>query len=327
MSQETRRWLAENVLVGYTDKRGRAWHWRAGDTNHYSGPVPVEDVEARLFSWTADESELYVPTATGYTQVPGRKAIVRSDTGTVLGVFKDSYTPHQPTQWLIDNVATMLDSDLGIGSAGLLRGGAQAFVSVEVPDTLVTSAGVEYRPNLLAVTSFDGSLATTYKRCVTNVVCDNTMYAGLAERGQVFKVKHSSKSLTRVGEARRALDIMYAMTDEFSAEVERLTNITVSDAQFVKIIEAEWPQPPADASPRSQTIWCNRRSDLTRLWHYDERVSPWHGTAWGVIQAFNTFHTHEEAKSGNLVERAYVRAIGGQTEQTDRRLASLFVAA
>ena len=31
MSQETLAWLNTNVLVGFTDKRGIAWHYRASE--------------------------------------------------------------------------------------------------------------------------------------------------------------------------------------------------------------------------------------------------------------------------------------------------------
>ena len=59
MSQETFSWLNRNVLVGFTDKRGDAWHYRASDQgdepNHYTGAIPVADVERRLFHWTPVE--------------------------------------------------------------------------------------------------------------------------------------------------------------------------------------------------------------------------------------------------------------------------------
>ncbi|NKR23343.1 DUF932 domain-containing protein, partial [Rhodococcus hoagii] len=58
----------------------------------------------------------------------------------------------------------------------MLRQGGQAWVEVSVPETLHDDrAGFGYRPNLLAATSLDGSLATTYGRTVTATVCDNTM--------------------------------------------------------------------------------------------------------------------------------------------------------
>ena len=134
----------------------------------------------------------------------------------MLGIFKDGYQPHQYAEWLLKNVAAILDADLAIGSAGLLKGGRQAWVSVETPDTITTPEGVAYRPNLLAVASFDGSLATTYKPVVTNVVCDNTMAAGLREAGPQFKVKSTRNSMGRLSDAREALGIVHTIADDFA---------------------------------------------------------------------------------------------------------------
>jgi len=57
MSKETSEWLNQNVLVGYTETRGNAWHYKASDqgeeANHYDGAVPLEDVNRRLFDWEA----------------------------------------------------------------------------------------------------------------------------------------------------------------------------------------------------------------------------------------------------------------------------------
>ncbi|MGH3878082.1 MAG: DUF932 domain-containing protein [Actinophytocola sp.] len=235
MSRETIQWLNTNTLVGFTDKRGRAWHYRASDQgdepNHYPGAVPVEAVHRRLFGWQAVGCPLYVelPDLGGMPQVPDRKAIVRDDTGHVLGIFSGGYEPHQYGEWLVERVSAILDDGLAIGSAGLLRNGAQAWVSVEVPENITTPEGVEFRPNLLACTSFDGSLATTYKRVVTNVVCDNTMAAGLGEQGQQLKIKHSKYSKLRIAEARDALAIVHTISDDFAAEVKALCETKVTD--------------------------------------------------------------------------------------------------
>lgn len=55
MSRETLNWLNTNTLIGFTDKLGHAWHWRAqeqdGTSNHYPGPIPVTDVQDRVFGW------------------------------------------------------------------------------------------------------------------------------------------------------------------------------------------------------------------------------------------------------------------------------------
>ena len=91
------------------------------------------------------------------------------------------------------------------------QAGAIAWVEVSVPDSITTAEGVTFRPNLLATTSFDGSIATTFKRTVTDTVCDNTRECALAENGQQYKVKHSRHSHAKLGQAREALAMIHTL--------------------------------------------------------------------------------------------------------------------
>ena len=321
MSKETAAWLNANTLIGFTDKRGTAWHYRSdlqgAESNHYPGPVPVEDVKRRLFDWEAVSSPVYVESPLGgLVQAPGRQAILRSDNGHLMGLFTDGYEPHPYVEWLVNTIGTLLDDDLSIGSAGLLKNGAVAWVSVEVPENIVTPEGVEFRPNLFGATSFDGSLSTTFKRAVTNIVCDNTMFAGLAELGQQIKIKHSRYSKLRLAEARDALNIVYEIADDFTAEVARLCQTKVTGAEWAAFLDAHAPLP--DDKGRARTMAETKRDTLTRLWNHDNRVSPWHGTAWGVIQAVNTYTHHEQTVRGaGRVERNMLRAVTGGVDELD----------
>jgi hypothetical protein len=102
--------------------------------------TPRDPVRRRLFHWSPVEPDVHAVTIddTGvetYTD-DTRKAIVRPDTGAILGIFRTGYKVHDYDQWLINNVEGILDADLHIGSAGLLREGAVAWVQVEMADTL-----------------------------------------------------------------------------------------------------------------------------------------------------------------------------------------------
>lgn len=336
MSSETAQWLNTQVLVGFTDKRGNAWHYRedlqGSEPNHYANAIPVDDVLRRLFAWSAIELPVMVSIpctaemATGMDEngqpvrsvvLEDRKAIARDDTFDVLGLFKSGYVPHQYRQWLIENVSSILDDTLAIGSAGLLRNGAQGFVSVEMPDNIDTPEGVSFRPNLIACTSLDGTLATTYKRTVTVVVCDNTLAAGLSEDGQEFKVKHSRYSGLRIADAREALAVVYSTADQFTAEVARLCSQDVTEAQWNKVLEAMVPM-DLD-SKRSVTVAQDKRERLNSLYRHDNRVAPWNGTAFGVLQAFNTFTQHYTQTRGGTsrVERNMGDALTGKLFDAD----------
>jgi hypothetical protein len=151
MSRETLQHLNSNVLIGNTDACGTAWHYRAdqqGDeANHNPGFVPVADVHRRLFFWEAESRRLAVEVPAEidtmthlsldghmkrWVELADKQAISRSDDteGSVMGIFAPGYVMHQYKEWLLTQVANILDDTLGISSAGLLKGGAIAWVEV-----------------------------------------------------------------------------------------------------------------------------------------------------------------------------------------------------
>lgn len=346
MSKETFEHLNTQTLIGNTDHRGTAWHYRAdlqaSEPNHYAGPVPVDDVLRRLFHWSAVSRAIAVElpadldtaihidqlgTPGRWSTIPNRRAICRSDNHHVMGIFKDGYVPHQYDKWLIETVADILDDDLTISSAGLLRQGAVAWVEVSVPESITTPEGVEFRPNLLATTSFDGSIATTFKRTVTLTVCDNTREAALAEQGQQFKVKHSRYSTARLSDARDALNIVHTLADDFAAEIAVLCATEVTPRSWQGFLDAWVPRTDENGNRltgKALTFADRKRFDLMRLYGSDSRVAPWAGTAFGVAQAASTWEQHEGVIRGaTRQERNMLRTINGDFGKVDRQAMSV----
>jgi len=351
MSQETSAWLNQYVLVGFTEERGTAWHYRASDQgdrpNHYPGAIPVEDVRERLFDWEALPSPVYTdslatllgnvqaaerdpidaeldkilgrtstlvqaPPAIEKVVAEDRQAFIHSKTGDVLGIFKAGYQGHQYKKWLLEITTEIVGRELGIGSAGLLKNGAVAWVSFEVPKSITTREGVTFRPNLISTTSFDGSLATTYKRIVTNVVCDNTHAAGLSEIGQQFKARHSKNSGLKIDKAREALQLVHDTAAEFEREVTRLCQIDVSDRSWSAFLDAHTEIAGKEKASRTKAL--KKQDELRQLWNKDPRVEPWKGTAWGVLQAVST-HAHHVAtvrKGTDRAERNQTKTLGNE---------------
>lgn len=352
MSQETAQWLNNNVLIGFTQKRGTAWHYRASEQgtepNHYPLAIPVADVQRRLFHWHAVEARTFYE-FTPETPEPGqislfnpdgsmtnvrrseKKTIIRSDTGAELGAFKEGYKPHQYDEWLLGNVASILDDDLSVSSAGLLKGGGVAWVEVSVPDTITTPEGVAFRPNLVAATSFNGSLATTFKPTIQATVCDNTLSVALAEKGSpTVKVRHSRNSLDKIGSVREALGIVYSTADDFSAQVAELCKTKITEAQFEFLVDSIAPLPKqGDAkTTRAITLAENKRDELYRLWSNDERCNQWRNSAFGAWQVLNTYGHHSlNVRGMSRPERNMLNAINGKTEASDVQALELILAA
>lgn len=325
MSRETSVTLNTQTLIGFTELRGHAWHYRAEDqgseSNHYPGAVPVADVERRLFHWDAVEGDItataLTPDGVITTRDDNRKAIMRSDTGAILGVFgRESYKIHQYREWLLDTIALLIDDNMSIGSAGVLRGGGQAWVQIEVPETIKTPEGVEFRPHLLGATSLDGSLSTTFGRTVTNTVCDNTMSAALLEMIHRIKIRHSRYSSLKLTDAREALAIVHDTGETFAAQVAELCAITVTDKQWSAFLDSLAPIPTDEG--RAKTMATNKREAIDNLYRHDMRVAPWSGSAYGVVQAVNTYTHHSQTvRNVSRGERNMSRAIMGNVDALD----------
>lgn len=317
MSKETQEWLNTNVLVGFTKSRGNAWHWREGTDNHYEGSIPVAEVERRLFHWTPKVSPMYYDIGQGLRKFEGKSVIVRDDTNEALGAASDGYQVHSYSQWLIQNVSNVLDDRVQIGSAGLLKGGAVAWVQIELPENHVAE-GVEFRPTILATTSLDGSIASTYKPVNTIVVCDNTRAAALAETADAYRVKHTKNSSFKVLTARETLGIaLERQAEVFTAEIARLVGTSVSDRQFEAYLDVVNAIPQDKG--RAKTIAENKRAELISLWRGDPRVSLWKNTVWGVFQMMNTWETHERKFKGERAESTLMSMVTGRSFDQDAK--------
>jgi len=192
-----------------------------------------------------------------------------------------------------------------------------------MPDTITTPEGVAFRPNLLATTSFDGSIATTYKRTVTDTVCDNTRELALSERGQEVKVKHSRHSGLQLAPARHALAMVHTLAADFAAEIAALCATPVSPAQWRGFLDRHVPRTdPSTSRPlegRALTLADSKHARVDELYQHDPRVAPWTGTAHGVLQAVNTYSQHEGVVRGDRAERNSLKTITGEFADVDRK--------
>src|SRR5699024_7729960 len=143
----------------------------------------------------------------------------------------------------------ILDDSLAISSAGVLRGGAVAWVDVSVPESITTPERVQFRPNLLATPALDGSLATTYKRAATDGVWGNTPAAAMREEGEQLKSRHSRHSRLRLANARSALNIVHGLADSFAAEVAELCRIEIDSCTWGRFLDSWVPLTGFDGEP------------------------------------------------------------------------------
>ncbi len=318
---------------------------------HYEGFIPLTVVRDRLFGWSAWESARLVayfdqperdenknilldsngnPIMKTY-EVPVRsfKAIGREDwivngvpddeedgADAILHVQGKDYGVHQLQEIFINHTAQIMNGadNMGIVSAGLLKWGRRAWITISIPDNLTNDeSGLQFRPNLTVSTSFDSSLATSWTRTFGIPVCDNTLDYQLVRAGDKgkFVLKHTKNSVARIKDAAEALGLLNEQADEMDKALTELIKAEVPEGIFLKWLDQMVPVPDLKEktvmvtsiqgeqvpvkkiSTNGHTMAMNKRDKLVEMWDHDPRVAPWKNTKLGILQLWNTFNQHE----------------------------------
>lgn len=89
----------------------------------------------------------------------------------------------------------------------------------------------------------------------------------------------------------------------------------VSNQHWQAFLDIHIPQVTPTGKPltgQASTRTDRKRTVLQQLWTSDPRVSPWTGTAHGVLQAVNTYDRHDGIVRGaDRVERSLKTLTGG----------------
>lgn len=323
-----------STLAGFIGG-GRLWIGHAASARKYEGAVPREDA-LELLSFPIVEGAIHsvVITEDGVDDIidETRKSIIRLDTRETFGIFKQGYKPHPYPQWLVENVDILLDGGMKIGTVALTNGGARAMLQAELPeDRIATAPGAEpvrNRPHISAMTSLDGSIASTYGIGTRVLACENELslagFRGLVKGFTRFqKTRHTSGSLGRVLEVREALGLVAEeIGDAFDQQFRELVSQVVTDRQFDEIVRA-YTGIDAAKEGRSKTMAQQKVDALNDLWTNDLRAAPWRGSLYGVLATFNTAQHHVFGADKGRDDRNNDRVIKDEWAKFDTNVLAL----
>jgi phage/plasmid-like protein (TIGR03299 family) len=125
------------------------------------------------------------------------------------GIVGDTYKPFQ-NEALTDYLQTMTDeSGAFLDTAGSMRGGADVFVTMKLPTTMLVGGVDELDVNIAILNNHTGNRAITGLITPTRIVCANTQRAALANAKASFKIRHTDGAADRVHQAREQLSLTW----------------------------------------------------------------------------------------------------------------------
>jgi phage/plasmid-like protein (TIGR03299 family) len=304
----------------------RAWHGFGrvvGRTMSYTEAPALAGLD-----WTVSLRPVTTVDGDGQpVELPDHRAVVRDDTGAPLGVVGRDFHPHQPADVLELARLTVdaVGSDAQVETLGSLRGSRIVFATIALPGD-VTIAGDVHLPRLVWATGMDGTLATRAVSTMVRAVCANTLRASFRSARTTWSARHTASLAGRAGDVRHALRLAWSNADSFAAEVDALCRQHVDDADAARVLTGLWPDNP-DAGARARTRAARARNAVSSLYRDDDRVAAWYGTAWGLLQAVNTWEQWHAPTRTDRGERTLVQLLAGTRTRTDRAAELLALAA
>jgi phage/plasmid-like protein (TIGR03299 family) len=267
-----------------------------------------------------------IPNGTRRIVDTSRAVHLNKHTGHVYTVGSDTRAIHQYSDWLAMDVEQV---GLPIGFAGLFDGGGKAAVQydLQAADTVVEEVGAIIRPFLLAATAHDASMSTTYRLVCQLVVCENTFGMAMGESLHGIKIRHTAHSEARAAEIGAAVADLAGVPAAVGEHISLMAQTTVTPRQWAKFLDLAVPMPEpvsAEKPGRARTMAENKRDALETLWASDERVAPWAGTKFGVLQAVDTFQRHVQGVRGvDRADRIVLSTLSGEFDKVDLELMKL----
>ena len=198
----------------------RPWHGLG--TVLEEAPTIEEGLKVAGLDWEVKMNAISTKVGGQHIRIPGKKATVKSNDSTVLGVVGENYKPLQNTE-AFKFFEPFLDNGLAtLETAGSLFNGKKVFVLAKMAgDALqvTENEGDEIENFILLSNAHDGSMAVRVGFTPVRVVCNNTLtFAHENEASKLIRVRHTGDVVQSLQEVRETMDLI---NKQFMATVEQ----------------------------------------------------------------------------------------------------------
>lgn len=264
--------------------------------------------------------------ASRYQRIRDRKAIIRTDTGAVLGV---SGTVHKlygnvPSFDLLDSLVE--DGELGYEVVGGLRGGEIVYALARLLREY-RIGGEPYNGYLFMRNHHDGRGSLTISLRNLRPYCANVVL-GLAQASERFfrnetrangggrnddgtykrnpfagtwRLRHTTNLEKKAEEARAALGLALDAEEQFVADGEAMLRRKMKERDFDRLLEFIYPTDGDDVSGRIRNANVERHVAIRDVWKNSENLENIRPTAWGAFNAIAEWTDHAYEFRGTKV--------------------------
>jgi len=258
-------------------------------------------------NWTVRQEELQ--TISGIS-IPNKKAIVRDDNNTIVGVHSDGYQPYQNHE-LMDLLHQVSGrTGLEIHRGGDFKGGGRIYVQLKGNDLKLGNDRIE--GFLTGVNSFDGSTSLAFGHSNTTISCQNTFFRVMS--GLQNKVRHTKSMSLKVEDICRRLDVVLEEEKETFRFITELSETRFDDLIKEKVTRKLFGIKPEINLMDEDALSTRTRNNLSRFYiDLNGEIQGKGDNLWGLFSGVTKYTTHSYSKNDNTEAKMFGGI--GQVEQ------------
>jgi phage/plasmid-like protein (TIGR03299 family) len=302
-------------------------------------------------NWTVREGELQAVstpllvdehgvTPATYIEVPKKKAIIREDSNSVIGIVGSKYKIVQNME-VFNALDTLVDSgDARYCAAGEYNNGSNIWMLLEIPQG-VTVANDPHAAFLLVKSSHDGSSSVVIKPVIERLFCANQVNGLISNKTGIrnhkyneytYRMSHTTNQELSINDIRNITQLTYTAIQDYELTASALLQNKMTREQAVNFFKRVWALPttvedtPYDLLTRGerkqQTIAKEARAKAWAIYNESETQENIRGTAFGAWHAVVEFADHY-ATGG--AERLAAATLSGRNDRVKTKALSLLV--
>lgn len=226
---------------------------------------------------------------------------VRLTDGHSYGVVSRNYGIVQNSEAF--DFVNYIDAPIEFVKGGETSNGMVYIISKLAP---VNILGDEFTPYVLFRNSFNGRYALSACICPLRIVCQNQFNISFRETANTINIRHTVNAADKMREAQIVLANTVQYLDTLKKRAEELAGQGISLSDKRTIINALFPITDKMTDRQKAVINNKILAFEAALNREDNRA--FRGTAWGIVNAYTDFITHEEPirQTATAVENRFV---------------------
>jgi phage/plasmid-like protein (TIGR03299 family) len=278
-----------------------AWH-RLGDIFDLGGSQGPDSEKAMELSHTGWEVAIQKLFLGDGSEVEGRFATVRQDTGKTLGVVGSRYTILQNKDAFAFLDSLQQDGIMRYESAFALAGGARVCLLARLPSVDIIAEGDVSLRYILFENTHDGSGAIACMPTEVRAVCANTVaLAYRMGKGMVFNIRHCGDMAIKMHRAKQYLSQFDAAFDLFRDQGRILATRRFSPVDLEQYLEGLFPTPVANGKKKLRGITIRKATVASIRDRYNRRnreLPSVQGSWWALFNAVTEYVDHDSQTRG-----------------------------